>query len=382
MPGLYVHVPFCLKKCDYCDFFSYPLTGNKVALVDLYLTGLKAEIQLCQKDAPSGVSSLFVGGGTPTVLELEDLARLLQLLNQGFLLKPGVEATLEGNPGTLSAAKLELLRCSGINRFSLGVQALNDKCLKEIGRSHTSEQVGLSIQLIRAAGFDNLNLDLMFGLPNQSMLDWQQTLEQALKFNPEHLSIYGLMLEESTPLARRLRSAEPGTILLPDDELQARMYTWACTRLETLGYLHYETANFALPGFECRHNLNYWNGEDYLGIGPSAVSCLRGLRWRNIENIKEYGCLLAKGQQPSEKSELESLPLRVRMAERVILGLRLAKGVNLGAFQKDFGLDIRDIYGEVIRKHEKTGVLFVREGHLCLNQKYCFLANSVLQDFV
>jgi oxygen-independent coproporphyrinogen-3 oxidase len=394
MPGLYVHVPFCIKKCNYCDFFSYPLIGNKEveekgktdedikALVNIYLDGLKAEIQLRQKDAPLGVSSLFIGGGTPTALDIEELDRLLQSLKQGFSLKPDAEATVEGNPGTLTKEKLELLKCYGINRFSLGVQSLSDQCLKVIGRIHTSEQVGLSIQLIRATGFDNLNLDLMFGLPGQSMTDWQKTLEQALEFSPEHLSIYGLMIEEGTPLARRLESDETGEILLPDDELQAQMYTWAITRLWFSGYIHYETSNFALPGFEGRHNLNYWNGEDYLGIGPGAVSCLRGLRWKNIEDIKGYACLLAKGQEPYQKSELEYLPLKVRMAERVILGLRLAKGVNLLAFRQDFGVDIRDVYTKVIRKHEKTGVLFVKEGHLCLNQEYNFLANAVLRDFV
>jgi putative oxygen-independent coproporphyrinogen III oxidase len=394
MPGLYVHVPFCIKKCDYCAFFSYPLIGNKESeereksykdkkvLIDVYLNGLEAEIQQRQKDAPSGVSSLFIGGGTPTALGIEDLELLLQILKQGFLLEPGAEATVEGNPGTLNEEKLELLRRYGINRFSLGVQSLSDQILKEIGRIHTAEQVRQSIHLIRAAGFANLNLDLIFGLPGQSLTEWQETLEQALEFCPEHLSLYGLMVEEGTPLARRLESDETGKILLPDDDLQARMYTWAITRLEISTYIHYETSNFALPGFECKHNLNYWNGEDYLGVGPGAVSCLRGLRWKNVEDIRDYGCRLAKGQNTDKESNCESLSLKVRMAERVILGLRLTKGVDLQAFRRDFRIDIRDVYAEVLEKYEKTGLLFVKKDHLCLNQEYCFLANSVLQDFV
>ncbi|MHB8125640.1 MAG: radical SAM family heme chaperone HemW [Desulfitobacteriaceae bacterium] len=405
MLGLYVHVPFCVRKCDYCAFFSYPLVGNEKieeytkmdedgkALVSVFLDGLGVEIQRYQKDAPLGVSSLFIGGGTPTALDIEELERLLEVLKRGFLLAAGAEATVEGNPGTLTEDKLELLRRYGINRFSLGVQSFSDRSLKEIGRIHTSEQVRQSIRLLREAGFNNLNLDLMFGLPGQGLEDWQETLEQALTFNPEHLSLYGLMIEEGTPLARRLESIQgiEGDLnvervdlglIMPDDDLQAQMYAWAITRLIGLGYVHYETSNFALPGFECQHNFRYWTGKDYLGLGPGAVSCLRGSRWKNIEDIWDYRRRLALGQNPSDESERESLSLRVRMAERVILGLRLAKGVDMLAFQQDFGRDIRDIYAEVLIKYEKTGILFVQEGHLCLNQEYVFLANSVLQDFV
>ncbi len=394
MPGLYVHVPFCLKKCDYCAFFSQPLSEDKElieneeadtdqeALLKVYLNGLEEEIKRCQKDAPLGVSSLFIGGGTPTALGIKDLKRLLEMLKQGFLFESGAEATVEGNPGTLTEEKLELLRSFGINRFSLGVQSLSNKLLKEIGRIHTAEQVRESIQLIRNAGFANLNLDLMFGLPCQSLAEWQETLEQALEFSPEHLSLYGLMVEEGTPLAGRLESEETGKILLPDDDLQAEMYRWAITRLEAEAYIHYETSNFACPGFECKHNLNYWNGEDYLGIGPGAVSCLQGLRWKNVEDIRAYEYRLAKGQEPDEEREREILSLKIRMAERVILGLRLTKGVDLLAFRQDFGMDIRDVYKEVLKKHQKIGTLYIKEDHLCLNQEYSFLANFVLQDFV
>ena len=443
MLGLYVHVPFCVRKCDYCAFFSYPLSGykeidgygtidgygkidedeeidakadeNGKALVAVYLQGLGVELQRYQKDAPQGVSSLFIGGGTPTALDVEDLERLLEVLQQGFLFEAGAEATVEGNPGTLSEEKLELLRRYGINRFSLGVQSFNDRCLKEIGRIHTSDQVRQSIRLLRTAGFDNLNLDLMFGLPGQSLEDWQETIEQALSFSPEHLSLYGLMIEEGTPLAKRLQRVEkpspeplndykgplpqsledckeptPNSKMelinlgsqLPDDDLQAQMYAWAVKRLKGLGYKHYETSNFALPGLECRHNLKYWTGADYLGLGPGAVSCLQGTRWKNIEDIREYGRRLAIGHNPIDEGELELLSLSVRMAERVILGLRLAKGVDLYAFRQDFEIDLRDIYAEVLIKYERTGILFVQEGHLRLNQEYVFLANSVLKDFV
>lgn len=394
MPSLYVHVPFCLRKCDYCAFFSYPLVGSSKknkdkteqgakALVNIYLKGLRSEIQRYQKDAPSGVSSLFIGGGTPTALETENLKNLLAMLRRGFLLEADAEATVEGNPGTLTREKLELLRYYGINRFSLGVQSFNESCLREIGRIHSAEQAKESIRLLQASGFHNLNLDLMFGLPKQSFRDWQDTVEQALDFNPQHLSLYGLVIEEGTALAGRLASDQGGgQSWLPDDDMQAKMYAWARKILQNAGYSHYETANFALPGWECRHNINYWQGKDYLGLGPGAVSCMQGIRWKNIESIKEYGKRLAKAQNPYDEDEREFLSREVRMAERVILGLRLTAGVDLQAFRRDFGTDIRDVYAEVLLKHEKSGILFVQDDHLCLNQKYVFLANSVLQDFV
>jgi len=394
MPSLYVHVPFCLRKCDYCAFFSYPLAGSSKtneeeaereaqALVEIYLAGLGLEIQRYEKDAPSGVSSLFIGGGTPTALEAENLKHLLAMLRRGFLLEADAEATVEGNPGTLTKEKLELLRSYDINRFSLGVQSFKERCLQEVGRIHTAEQAKQSIRLLRASGFKNFNLDLMFGLPKQSFRDWQDTVEQALDFNPRHLSLYGLMIEEGTALARRLASA-PGNegSWLPDDDMQAKMYAWARKHLQKAGYSHYETSNFALPGWECRHNINYWQGKDYLGLGPGAVSCVQGIRWKNIESIREYGNRLAGARNPYAEDEREFLSREVRMAERVILGLRLTAGVDLSAFRRDFGTDIRDVYAEVLLKHEQSGILFVQNEHLCLNQKYVFLANSVLQDFV
>jgi oxygen-independent coproporphyrinogen-3 oxidase len=393
MPSLYVHVPFCLRKCDYCAFFSFPLaksnkTGGKKAseearaLTGVYLAGLGLEIQLHQKDAPSGVSSLFIGGGTPTVLERESLRQLLAMLRQGFFLAADAEATIEGNPGTLSKEKLEILRKYGINRFSLGVQSFQDRCLHEIGRIHTADEAKESIRLLQTAGFDNFNLDLMFGLPIQSFRDWQDTVEQALEFQPQHLSLYGLMLEEGTALARRLASAQGGDIWLPDDDTQAGMYDWARKLLKNSGYCHYETSNFALPGWECRHNLSYWQGKDYLGLGPGAVSCLRGVRWKNIENIEEYNNRLARSRNPYDEEEREFLSREVRMAERVILGLRLTEGVDLASFRRDFGVDLRDVYTEVLRKYENKGILFIQNEHLCLSQEYAFVANSVLQDFV
>ncbi|HVJ50177.1 radical SAM family heme chaperone HemW [Desulfitobacterium sp.] len=375
MPSLYVHVPFCVRKCTYCAFYSVPLKNAKA---QDYLKGLREETELRKKDAPEGVSSLFIGGGTPTALAEEELEELLTLLKQKFYIPETAEQTIEGNPGTLTREKLQILRRAGINRISLGVQSFDDSLLRQIGRIHTVQDVREGVQLIREAGFRNLNLDLMFGLPSQTLEDWQASLQEAVQLAPEHLSIYGLMVEEDTPLARNTRLLA----LLPNDDDQAEMYAWTRKYLRETGYLHYETSNFARPGYECQHNLGYWRGEDYLGLGPGAVGCIRQVRSKNIEDIARYREMLEQNRFPLEPTEVESLSEHDRMAERMILGLRLSQGVNLTAFKKEFGQDIRDIYQSVLERYLQTKVLIFNEDALRLNPDYWFVANSVLQEFV
>lgn len=403
MPSLYVHVPFCIQKCDYCAFFSLPYSKSQ-GLSSLYLEGLELEMIKRQKDAPEGVSSLFIGGGTPTVLGDRDLERLLAMIQKYFRLIPEAESTMEGNPGTITVSKLECLQRFGINRFSLGVQAFDDNLLRAVGRRHSASQAREAIERLREAGFKNINLDLMFGLPAQNMKAWQASLEEALSYSPEHLSLYGLMLEEGTPLyvqyrdefsdsitntsadigRRSLGEQEEGSQRkwLPDDDLQAEMHDWAVERLRQAGYSHYETSNFARPGFECQHNLGYWRGKDYLGFGPGGVSCLRRVRWKNIENVQVYQNRLQNGQAPLEDAGQEVLSLREVMAERMILGLRLEEGVNLTSFKRDFGRDVRDIYQDVLERYNHQDVFVVQGEYLRLNSHYSFIANSILQEFV
>jgi len=405
MPSLYVHVPFCIHKCDYCAFYSYSLMDSPKDLSSVYLEGLEIEMAKMQKDAPQGVSSLFIGGGTPTVLKETELERLLRMIQRYFPMSPGVEQTMEGNPGTITEEKIRLIQSYGINRFSLGIQSFNDQLLNAVGRVHTAKQAREAIERLREAGFKNLNLDLMFGLPGQAMTIWQMSLEEALSYSPEHLSLYGLMLEEGTPLFERYtgktngeRGEARGTVLeekakmstglvqvdlLPDGDLQADMYEWAVKRLKSEGYRQYETSNFARPGYECQHNLGYWRGGDYLGVGPGGVSCLNRVRLKNIEDVQMYKILLSKGQCPLDESGREILSLRECMGERMILGLRLEEGVHLKTFEDDFGTDLRDIYRSVLERYKKEDVfILVKDDYLCLNPKYSFVANSILQEFV
>lgn len=401
IPSLYVHVPFCIQKCDYCAFYSHALKDSSEELIALYLEGLEVEMARRQQDAPQGVSSLFIGGGTPTALSLENLERFLQLITRNFSFPEGAEKTVEGNPGTLTREKLILLREYGINRFSLGVQAFDNNLLRTVGRIHSAQQARDAVKLLRDEGFANLNLDLMFGLPKQDMVSWQMSLEEALSYRPEHLSLYGLMLEEGTPLYDRfseefevaptkgekpiiektsIETANYGE--LPDDELQAKMQEWAVRRLEKAGYIQYETSNFAIPGFECHHNLGYWRGEDYLGLGPGGVSCLKRVRQKNVEDVRVYQSSLLNGEEPLDEEGREVLSLKECMAERMILGLRLSEGVNFTRFRKDFGVDLRDIYQDVLERYKHRDVLVIKGDNLCLNPKYTFVVNGILQNFV
>lgn len=387
MPSLYVHVPFCLQKCDYCAFYSHSLKDSSHELMFSYLEALEIEMAKRQKDAPQGVSSLFIGGGTPSVLAAKDLERLLGMVRKFFPSDRQTERTMEGNPGTLTEEKIDIIQRQGINRFSLGIQSFNDKLLKLVGRIHTADQARKAIRELRSAGFKNLNLDLMFGLPGQTLEVWQETLEEALENSPEHLSLYGLMLEEGTPLYKRYSMAgnpylNVQSALLPDENLQAEMYEWAVRRLKRAGYRHYETSNFARRGYECRHNLGYWRGEDYLGVGPGGVTCLKRVRWKNIEDVCMYRQRLVEHKALVDEAGEEVLTLRECMAERIILGLRLEEGVDLQAFRKDFGADLRDIYQRVLERYTNKDVFRIEGGFLRLNAKYSFVANSILQEFV
>jgi oxygen-independent coproporphyrinogen-3 oxidase len=348
-PGLYVHIPFCQSKCSYCDFYSI----TDANLISAYLAALDQEARLYRDQFPA-FDSLFLGGGTPSWLGEAQIAALVASLRRHFAFASDSEITIETNPDDISVEKLRLFRDLGINRLSLGVQSFDEAELRFLGRRHTARQTAAAIDLIRAAGFTNLGLDLMYGLPGQSLEAWLQTLEQALSCAPEHLSCYQLTIEAGetpapretpalgTPMARR---AARGEISLPDEETQREFFLLTADFLTTRGYLHYEVANFAQQGpqagslchYCCRHNLKYWTRTPYLGLGPAAHSFDGRRRWWNVSSVENYCSSLSAGEAPVAEAETLT-PEQIRL-ETLALGFRTREGVSLATIRERPGGD-------------------------------------------
>ncbi|HEX3014775.1 MAG TPA: radical SAM family heme chaperone HemW, partial [Desulfobacteria bacterium] len=357
-PGAYVHIPFCVRKCNYCDFPSVPVAGWDV---EEYLDALDQEMAFTGKLA---VSSLFVGGGTPSVLTLRQLERLFKGVTRSLTLVPGAEITVEANPGTVDLEKLLLLKQLGVNRLSLGVQSFDDFLLRRLGRIHSAEQAVEAYQLARQAGFANINLDLMHGLPGQTMKAWQKTLQQAVSLRTEHLSVYGLIIEENTPFGD---AYDAGSLTLPEEELRADMMLWTKKYLEGEGYKHYEISNYARPGFECRHNQIYWRNLPYLGFGAGAASYWQGIRRTNHADIAKYIAAVKSATAPVAESERADITQQ--MSETMFLGLRLLSGVNKQQFATRFGQEIDCVYGNQIRELQAKGLLIVDDQSLRLSER-------------
>ncbi|GAB6180054.1 radical SAM family heme chaperone HemW [Desulfotomaculum defluvii] len=375
--GLYIHVPFCIRKCLYCDFISYPLSQQQVAE---YLQGLELEIELYRETLGvknRSIESIFVGGGTPTSLMSGQLISILERLDRSFSIAKDAEITTEANPGTVSLTYLKELRAAGFNRLSLGVQSTHQELLTILGRIHDFSQAREAVSQARQAGFNNINLDLIFGLPCQSLSQWQQTLTDVVALEPEHISCYGLQLEEGTPLTC---SIEQGKLPACSEEDDLAMFQLAIEFLRTMGYEHYEISNFARPGYCCQHNLLYWHNKEYLGFGPGAHSHYDHSRWSNIENIDNYVSLLKTGQHPV--AEKTSLTVKEQMEETVFLGLRMLKGLKMIDFEKRFGLSIYKIYAREIAHLEQLGLVKSEDGYLKLTEKGLPIANQVFAEFV
>jgi oxygen-independent coproporphyrinogen-3 oxidase len=379
--ALYLHSPFCQAKCSYCDFNSY------AGLEHLYVPYLDAMIQevrwLARRFVPS-VATMFLGGGTPTVLPIELLRRLLAACFEALAVEDGAEITSEANPGTLSPDYLQALRRLGINRLSLGAQSFDRAELVMLGRIHTAEQVALTAGRARASGFDNLNLDLIYGLPGQSLAVWRHTLERALALTPEHLSLYCLTVEEGTPLYEQVVG---GRLPAPDPDLAADMYDLADDLLARAGYRQYEISNWSLPGYECAHNLIYWRNQPYLGVGAGAHSSAGGRRWWNVLPVQTYVERLA-GEIPTpwpspaaEGGEVIDRPLE--MGETLMLGLRLTReGVAAADFRRRFGVSLEEVYGQVIGELVGAGLLVRDAVGLRLSGRGRLLGNRVFAQFL
>lgn len=372
MAGLYIHVPFCKAKCTYCDFNSYPHLHE---LRGPYYKALLIELdQVLTLDPPS-VETVYIGGGTPSTMPTDMLPHLMSRLRTHGL-KPH-EVTLEANPDTLSLEQLCVYRKSGINRISLGVQSLHDAELHLLGRIHDSDTALRSIQLVRSAGFDNLNVDLIFGIPGQSMTTWRQTLERVLRVAPEHIALYALTLEEETPLTKQVKA---GALPKPDPDLVADMYEFSEERLKMTGYEHYEVSNWCKPGQESRHNLIYWENREYVGVGAGAWSYRKRTRKGNIKDVAEYISRSLNRQDLTE--EREEVSREQEMSDTLILGLRLTRGVSHAGFRRRFGVELIAVYGEELQLLASQGLLEVDEIGIRLTDRGRLLGNEVFERFL
>lgn len=371
--SLYIHVPFCARKCAYCDFNAYSGLG---ALADDFVRALLQEIETTEERGRA-VSTVFFGGGTPTYLSAEQLGAILEALRRSFCLSEEAEITTEANPATVDAAKFAALRQAGFNRLSIGVQAFDDRLLARVDREHSAEEAAEAVAAARRAGFDNLSLDLMFGLPTQTRADWDASLERALALGPEHLSLYALTIEPGTRF-ERLHAG--GKLPLPAEEDELWMYERAIERLAHAGFVHYEVSNFARPGYCSRHNLTYWHNGEYLGFGPGAVSYLRGRRWTKEKFPPRYVAKVQTGVDLSVESE--ELEAAGTLAETLMLGLRLRDGISLYTIDRRFGGGVEERFGPVFERLTAAGLL-EREGDtLRLTHRGLLFANDVFVEFL
>ena len=394
MIGLYLHLPFCLSKCAYCDFASQPLgAAGGLPAARRYLEALHVELDLRAASAEfSGaqVETIYLGGGTPTVLPAEWQAELLTRVRYRFGVAEGAEVTVEANPGTVDRAKVAGLLAAGVNRVSLGVQSFSDDVLRTLGRVHDSADAVAAIEAVRAAGCLNLNLDLIYAAPGQSLAEWEETLGRAVEAGPEHISTYGLSVEEGTPLSAAI---ERGELDAPDDALYAEMYAMAGDLLTRAGSEHYEISSFARAvgdcdsmfqpaeaSWECRHNRRYWANHEYLGLGASAHSFRGGLRWNNLAEVEVYTERLEKGLLPVARAE--TLSPRSRVGEMLMLGLRRGEGVREDEIGERCGLAPRDAFGEEIEDLCQRGLLMSEGGRLWIERENWLISNEVLARFV
>ncbi len=374
--SLYVHLPFCRRRCFYCDFTSY--TGNQAQTVD-YLEALKKELWFYQPLlSEREIKTFYFGGGTPSLVEPKLLSSFFSFLYNKFRLSSKAEITLEANPESVDRRKLKIWRQLGINRLSLGFQSLNQRHLKTLGRTHTVEDGLRTYQLARQAGFINISADLIFGIPGETVEEWQKTLAQVVDLSPEHLSIYALTLRSTSRLFKKI--AKDKELKGFDDESQAQKYELALTFLKSSGFIHYEISNFARAGFECQHNLNYWNRGDYLGLGCSAASLVDNCRWINYASFKKYLEQVFKGKRPVKSREF--LKSKEIFEEKLFLGLRLIKGVLLDSITGSLGASEKELFYERVSQLKTQGFLKQVGDKIALNQNKIFLADYAIRKLL
>ena len=394
--SIYIHIPFCVKKCVYCDFLSFgaddPQINRSGAVRKAYVQSICREL-LSYKSISKDyiVKTIFIGGGTPSILLPGEIMNILATLRSIFKVDEEAEITIEVNPGTLTAIKAAEYLAAGINRMSIGLQSAHNDELAMLGRIHTYEQFLTSYQTARDAGFRNINVDLISAIPGQTLYSYLDTLERVLKCRPEHISSYSLIVEEGTPLAgdQKLLSK------LPDEETDREMYEATGKVLEMSGYKRYEISNYAKPGYECRHNIVYWTMDEYIGIGIGAASFFNGRRYSNTSDIKQYVDTMEEVFEKRSIDEAYRIPelLSIRhidetvdidtlMEEYVIFGLRMTRGISAADFYERFGHSLYDVYGDIIRGYVASGHMKDEKGMVCFTRKGIDVSNRILVDFL
>ena len=367
---IYIHIPFCIRKCDYCDFLSGPSGPEEQAD---YVQALLREVQAVEEGEGRSVSSIFIGGGTPSVLDERLLGDILREIRNRLKMEEDAEITIEVNPGTANIGKLQAYREMGINRLSIGLQSPEDRELKILGRIHNYGQFLETYQEARTVGFDNINIDLMSAIPDQTYEGWVKNLRTVAELEPEHISAYSLIVEEGTPFAAR-------KLNLPDEDTEYNMYEATAQILKEYGFEQYEISNYARKGRECRHNVGYWTRQDYLGFGLGASSLYGKERFANTADMKKY---LENSKNPEKIREKEpSLTREDEMAEFMFLGLRMTKGISKADFQRCFGCTIESVYGEVLEKYESMELLLEKDGRIFLSREGIHVSNSIMAEFL
>lgn len=369
--GLYIHIPFCKRKCLYCDFNSYEAQKHDE---DEYINALLHEIKKYLEQEQFIFKTVFIGGGTPTVIKFKNISKLLETIAP--YIKKEAEVTMECNPGTIGKMAAKEYKTMGINRISIGLQAWQNELLKTIGRIHNCQEFLDSYYLLRNEGFKNINIDLMFSLPGQTIDMWHETLEEVCKLNAEHISCYSLILEESTPIYSLIKS---GKLSIPDEDVDRNMYYLAKDILKNNGYSQYEISNFSKLGFECSHNLIYWRNGEYLGVGAGSHSKIGAKRFWNAGNIEQYVNAIKSDGSPILGNE--DIDRAEDMWETIFLGLRLNEGINTSKFNKRYDDDFMSIYGDVVLELQKDGLVNINGKNIVLTDKGIDLSNRVFIKF-
>lgn len=373
--GLYIHIPFCVKKCAYCDFLSF--SNIEEEKMDMYIKALIQEMNAIGKSGKIKISTIYIGGGTPSILSVKLFDELMIGVKENFTLILNGEFTVEVNPGVITEEQLESYILNGVNRISIGLQSTEDRLLKELGRIHTYSDFIDSYNRIIKSGIENISVDLMFALSNQTMEEWKLTLEKVIKLKPKHISAYSLIIELDTPYYKRY---EEDKLIIPSDEIEREMFWYAHERLEESGYEHYEISNYALSGFESKHNRSYWTLSPYIGVGLGSASYLEGIRYKNETNLYTY--IEGKGNLEKIRNIEQEKDLQLELEEVFFLGLRRIKGISLIDIEKKYGKAVLNQYKPIIESLLKEGWVIKNNNYLFLSKKGIDFSNRVLSKFI